>query len=89
MGYHARDNSVSVSRRVRMKSSDMSKSFTEINDKRKKSLNLALQRPDHRNGGRILSLNAEQLDNSLKDIDPEETEVLERKQRLILIAKMR
>jgi hypothetical protein len=66
MGYHARDNSVSVSRRVRMKSSDMSKSFTEINDKRKKSLNLATQRPDDRKGGRMLSLNAEELDNSLR-----------------------
>jgi hypothetical protein len=66
MAYHARDNSVSVSRRVRMKSSDMSKSFTEINDKRKKSLNLATQRPDDRKGGRMLSLNAEELDNSLR-----------------------
>jgi hypothetical protein len=49
-----------------MKSSDMSKSFTEINDKRKKSLNLASQRPDDRKGGRMLSLNAEELDNSLR-----------------------
>jgi len=37
----------------------------------------------------MLSLNAENLDNSLIEMDPEETEVLERKQRLILIAKMR
>ena len=31
---NARDNSVSISRRIRVKSSDMSKSFTEIKDKR-------------------------------------------------------
>ncbi len=67
----------------------MSKSFTEIKDKRQKSLHLASQRPDDRKGGRMLSLNAEQLDNSLIDIDPEEAEVLERKYRLLRIAKLR
>jgi hypothetical protein len=30
LAYNARDNSISVSRRIRMKSCDMSKSFTEI-----------------------------------------------------------
>ena len=44
---------------------------------------------ENKKGGRHLSLNAEQLDNSLVDIDLEEAEQNERKNRLIRIAKLR
>ena len=44
---------------------------------------------ENKKGGRLLSLNAEQVDNSLKDMDIEESEQNERKNRLIRIAKLR
>jgi hypothetical protein len=37
----------------------------------------------------MLSLNAEDIDNSIIVMDPEEIEVMERKNRLIKIAKLR
>jgi hypothetical protein len=37
----------------------------------------------------MLSLNAENLDNSLVEMDPEKLEAMERKNRLLRIAKLR
>jgi hypothetical protein len=79
---------VSVTRR-RMKSSDMSKSFTENTQMRQQSLKLTAKRAEDKKGGRMLSLNAETIDNSLKNIDPDIVENMERKNKLIKLAKLR
>lgn len=72
-----------------MKSSDMSQSFTATRVKRQQSFNQGASQIENKRGGRLLSLNAEQLDNSLVDMDIEESEQDERKNRLIRIAKLR
>jgi hypothetical protein len=56
---------------------------------RQKSLKLTAVRAEDKKGGRMLSLNAEDIDNSLKVIEEEEFENIERKNRLIKIAKLR
>jgi hypothetical protein len=83
------DNSKAISRRIRMKSSDMSKSFTETRDKRQQSLHLVANQVETKKGGRMLSLNADEPDNSLKHINVEEEEIIEKKNRLIRFAKLR
>jgi len=80
-------SSVSISRRIRNKSMDYSQSFNEIIRKRQKSL--GVDKAAERQGKRMLSINPVAEKNSLIDLDIEELELIERREKLIQIAKSR
>lgn len=70
-----------MSRRIRGKSMDHSKSFTETVKKRQKSLNMG-KNADNK-GKRMLSINPIVEKNSLVELAFEDMEIVERREKLI------
>ena len=78
--------SISMSRRIRGKSMDHSKSFTENIRRRQKSLN---NQQGEKLGKRMLSINEEIEKNSLVETNFEDMAIVDRREKLIQLAKLR
>lgn len=67
---------------------DQSKSIAEITMLRQKSLNMG-KNGENKHAKRMLSINPIAHKNSLVDLNIEEMEIVERREKLILLAKIR
>lgn len=85
--HQQKQSSISISRRIRNKSMDQSKSIAEITKLRQKSLNMG--KNGDKNRKRMLSINPIADKNSLVDLNIEEMEIVERREKLIMLAKIR